>query len=245
MEKDIVKKETEAVAKPAYIKESTQGVEDIEVQHILLPRCKVVQGLTKEHTEDNTPLGHFVNNITRVDYGEQIDFICLFAKPGWQLYAEDEKGKRGDLIARKFAGDFLPSMNPEAITDDMKQWKGKTPPRAVETFLFVGIVNGEDLCAISLSSKAATTGKKLNTMLVSRNEAAFAKHYVFTTHKETNDDGTFFVPDVKPNGYLSEKEYAMAEALFMKYSKAKLNPETLKEEPTPPGKKKDKEEQPF
>lgn len=227
---EVIKAESTAVARPAYIKESTQGTEDIEVQHILLPYCKLVQPMTEEHTEKNVPLGHFVNSITGQDYGEKIDFICLFAKPGWQLYEVDEKGKQGKLIARKFASDFLPSINPAAIKDDMKEWNHGKPPVAVETYLFVGVVNGEDLCALYLKSTAAPAGKRLNTMLVMRNEAAFAKHYEFTAHKETNDNGIFFVPDVRANGYLSDVEYFKSEALFNKYSKAKLNPASIKEE---------------
>ena len=238
--KEIAVSESKALAKPSYIKESTQGTEDIEVQHILLPCCKVIQPMSAEHTDSNVSLGNFANNISIVDYGPQIDFICLFAKPGWQLYAVDAQGKQGDLIARKFAGDFIAPMNADAITDDMKQWKGKVPPRAVETYLFVGIVNGEDLCAMYFKGKATTAGKKLNTMLISRPEAAFAKHYTMTSHKETNEKGTFFVPDIKSAGYLTEKEYAMAEALFTKYSKAKLNPDTIKEEAP-----KEEKEHPF
>lgn len=234
---EIAKKKSNVIAIPEHIKESMNGVENIGVSHITLPRCNIVQGLSKAHTEDNVPLGHFVNSITGEDYGESFDFICLVFVPGITKYDKDK-----NLIARKFADNFLRPIDEHLIKDGDTEFHGNEKPAAYETYLYVGFVNGKGPVAFSLKSTALMEGKKLNTMLMEDDRASYAKHYKVKSRKESNDKGTWWVMEFKPDGWLKPEEYTKAEAGFKKITKKETKIEVdLSDKEQPAGKGESKE----
>jgi len=237
---EVVKKEKNDVAIPAHIKNSTNGVESIGVEHIKLPHCNIVQGLSKAHTEDNVPLGHFVNNITGEDYGESFDFVCLTFKPGVAKYDKDR-----NLIARKFADDFLRPIDPHLIKPGDTEFHGKEKPLANEIYLFVGFINKKGPVAISLMNTALSEGKGFNTMLLEDEKAAYAKHYTVKSRKESNDKGTWYVMEFKPNGWLNTDEYTKAEAGFKKITKKETKVEVDLNEDKQKGETKETSDDPF
>ena len=75
-EDKLAKKEsTEFATVPDYLKDENEnlgGELANPSEDMLVPRIKLVQGLTEEHTSLKIPEGHWVNSITKEDYGEEI-----------------------------------------------------------------------------------------------------------------------------------------------------------------------------
>ena len=241
---EIQKADESGLVIPDYIENTDEGTENINAADVVLPRIKISQAMTKEHTEHEVPLGNWTENINAEDYGKEIDFICLFVKKGWMKFKDDDEGS--GIEARKFEGDFLPPINPEKITEADKLWNNKTkePPAATQVYIFLGLINNSEISIISFMSTGIRTAKKFNTMLKKlvkgKKMPAYARHYKLTTVKTSNSKGQiYYTPEVSAGSFLTKEEYSAAKNLFEQFSKKSIQAEVVSKEEEP------KEEVPF
>src|SRR6266498_2511440 len=87
---------------------SSQALAGIKDEEFRLPLLCVVQGLSKAHTEDAVPQGHFVNTLTGEDYGEAVSFVVVYTAKG-RFYSDR---KTGDVYVAQ-STDSVPSNWPD------------------------------------------------------------------------------------------------------------------------------------
>ena len=247
-EDKLAKKEsTELATVPDYLKDENEnlgGELANPSEDMLVPRIKLVQGLTEEHTSLKIPEGHWVNSITKEDYGEEIMFNPLLMVPGHLMF--EGVGREAKLIARKFAGDIIPPLEEHLINDETKSWgKDGTKPKAQKCFCYIGMVNGEAV-TITLSSTAIKVAKNLNTLLHrpakdGKRKPYFAYYVKLGSVQETSDKGVFYLPTAELAGFVPPDVYSFMRLEYEKISLKKFDTNFNNETSEATGKKEEKD----
>ena len=220
----MVKHEGGEIALPKYLEEDggAAGTEALTSDDVLIPRLKLVQGLSGEHTQDGIKEGHFANSITKEDYGDELTFTPLIVVPGYLMF--EGKGRDAKLIARKFTGDIIPPLNEKLLTDDVKAWKTdkKTgeaiKPDAAKCYVYIGFVNGEDLVSWTLSNTAVKVAKQFNSMLKRKSIPAFAYKIKVSSKMDSSESGDYYAPTVTLDGYVDEKTFHRYKLAYERFS---------------------------
>ena len=216
MENKMVKKEQ---VLPDYIKNESIGVENISTQDVLTPRLKLIQASSIERRELNIPEGHFLNSISKEDYGNKVTFIPILTTSGYLIF--EGEGIDAKVIARKFKGDIIPPLNEEMITKEKISWhidaKGNNvKPEAILTYVYIGLVNERDLVSWSLSSSAIKVAKQFNSLLLLKNCPIYAQTFQITSKLTKGSGGEFYIPQISPAGFVEKELYLKLEEQYNK-----------------------------
>lgn len=225
----VVKKENTAVALPDYIENEQKGAESLGAKDVIIPRLKLVQGLSDEHVDSGIAEGNFVNAITKENYGTKINMAVILATKGLIMFEKGKKGKDAKIISRSFAGNMIPPLKPELVLDPKnQQWteeiikdddgvvtgKKPVPPRAITVYQYIVLVNGRDMLSFSLMKTGVKAAKQLNTLLKMKNIPTYSQNFTVESVLTKSDAGPYYGVKIDPAGYVAKELYI---ALAMKY----------------------------
>lgn len=198
----------------------TLGQQQLDAGDLVLPRVKPVQQMSVEAQGGKnaraTP-GDWWNTLTQENLGTELTVVpiltykqrVMFLRQNTRnevndaLVAAGEQPVEGDgLICRSF--DMIHGVGSPGIECEvcpLSQWRGaQTPPLCSETYNVAGLSGTGELIILSFRKSSAKTGKQFFSMLRLTSQAPWTKQYKVTTREVTNDQGTFFVPQVVPDG---------------------------------------------
>lgn len=193
------------------------GQERMDASDFIPPRVKVLQAMSQETTDERGVVGDFYNTLTGENYGKSLRFIPLTTFKNRLLIVRPErrdeinKVLKGAGVKSVIEGDGLqcrsldtvqgvgtPGMQCDACP--LSEWIGKFPPLCSESYNVTAMNELGDLIILSFSKSAAKTGKKLISTMRMRREKPWTTIFEATTRKESNDKGTFAVPEIRVTG---------------------------------------------
>jgi hypothetical protein len=191
----------------------TLGQQHLDAGDLILPRVKVVQAMSQEaqgkKDERKAEPGDFFNTLTGVNYGAELPFIPILPfKQRVLLVRQERRGQIEDALGTELSeGDGLKCRSydmqqgvgePGIACDEcpLSKWDGNKPPLCTETYNVAALDPDGDLIIISMAKSGAKTGKRLFSMLRLASGAPWKKQYKATTTVQSNELGTFYVPDV-------------------------------------------------
>lgn len=125
-----------------------------EASDFVIPGLKLTQSLTREVTNDEVEKGHFINSVTKEDYGTAVDFLVV-AKYKGRFYSDDNNkayvasdGSPQAVVPDNWPDEYAGRPFGD-VEDAEEQWKaavnanehpwGKGPPISTTTN-FIGLV---------------------------------------------------------------------------------------------------------
>lgn len=214
MEKDIVKKEQTAIAKPHA---AGRGFEEkTEREDLILPRATLLQALSPQVIDgvEGCRPGVIVNNITTEPLGEV--FIPIFK---WTEYL---KFNPRDSKAEGFDPAFEPGAlvwktatpTPEQI-EECKFGEEGEKPTAMKVMNFLCYFLGSEMpIVLSFAKTSYKTGKKLISLAQYTGGDMFSKKYKLTAKQAESNGNRYFVFDVGIVGKANKEEFAIAEGWY-------------------------------
>lgn len=193
------------------------GQERMDPGDFIPPRVKVLQQMSQEVIDEVGSFGDFFNTLTRENYGKVLRFIPLTTFKNRLLIVRTErrdeinKVLKGAGVKSVIEGDGLQCRSLDTIEGvgtpgmecaicPLSQWNGKLPPLCSESYNVTAMNELGDLIILSFSKSAAKTGKKLISTMRMRREKPWTSVFEATTRKESNDRGTFAVPEIRVTG---------------------------------------------
>jgi len=160
---------------------------------LIVPRIKLLQSNSTEVTEDGAKIGTYLNNITKDNYGESLQFIPVKFTFGALLITLEDgmKCRSADGITSIFGDKCVQC----PFGEYYKNWRGKIPAKCGETIEAMGLIADTlQPCVVSFRSTSYPAGKKL---LSSAKLMGKLRNYVLGSTIAKNDKGRFFVMDIK------------------------------------------------
>ena len=180
--------------RPDFIPESSQGLEHITKDDIVLPRLALAQGLSPQVQAvdpafiKGLSVGQMFNDLTNEIYGVgPLEFhVVHAAPPRWVEFNPREEG--GGV--KDFEVPFGDPRTQFTSADDGTRVK----PVATQFYDFVIVLwPSREMLALSFKSSGLKQGKKLNFLMSQRRTARSAGRYTICSMSETNAKGTFAV----------------------------------------------------
>lgn len=194
------------------------GQTALDAGDLVLPRVKVVQQMSDEAQRGKQARanpGEFWNTLTGENLGDHLKFVPVqvfkqrvmlvrgerikavneqLAKGGLGPVPEGSKG----LICRSF--DMYQGRGyPGILCNDcpLSKWgENNTPPLCSETYNVASLTEQGELIILSFVRSSAKVGKRVFSMLRMKPGVPWDKVYLASTRAESNDKGTFYVPEV-------------------------------------------------
>jgi len=210
---------------PDYLKreETGRGLENVDKTDLVLPRIKLLQPLSPEVTgeEKKGEAGHLFNTLTMQDYGASLIFIPVthFKSRIHWLPREDGGGilcSAQDGLHQTTSGDVGIGL----CTDcELAKWHNDAENKAPECTIYYNfaiIVEGETTpVALSMERTKIKAAKKLLSLASLAGKLdMFGKKYKITTVKEKNKKGVWYNYAIEPVGYVTAKEFKIAETTY-------------------------------
>ena len=189
-------------------------------EDLIMPRAKLLQALSPEIQDGGEGLsqGNIINSITQEKLPEE--FIPIFA---FKNYARFNPRKKEDP---NFNSEFAPgeliwkSSDPEDFrvqAETVFGPNGETPLAVTFLNFFSYFPGANTPLVVSFSKTSYKAGKQLLSMAKWAGGDMFSRKYKLTTHKESNDSGTYFVLRVAVLGENTEHS-ATCEKLWTDFS---------------------------
>lgn len=219
--KEVAKVEDKAVA----IQSAGEGMENISNEDILIPRVKVVYGLSKEMKDPELrktlQQGMIINTNTKEEIKNPIFTVLHFFKTyaKFNPMSPQAPGFNKDLAPG--ATEFVCfNRNDVRINPAHLEWTDNNPPIVTEMRSFLVLFDGDDLpCVLSFYRSSARTGKELATEIFVPGQPAWNKKFKLYTEEKT-DKGVYYVLHVKSVGKATEEEKAKAKQMHAMFSKS-------------------------
>lgn len=218
-----------------------RGFEDEQEGDLIMPRAKMLQGLSPELNDDNLAdlnlkPGMLLNSLTYEVLPEF--FIPIFKFNSKVLWIPREVG--GGMACRALDGlsgtvadntkfgrynkekkefyDIQKVENGQVIQCkdcQWSKWDGDVPPVCTASMNFLSLYDGCEFPLVnSFVNTSFKSGKKLYSLCKMRPGDMFAFKYRIKPTRKTNEKGTFFVAEIYPGGRSNEVEYKFAEQLY-------------------------------
>lgn len=205
------REESFITSRPSYIEASdTRGAEHIGKDDIQMPRLGLAQAQSPQLLEgdpkyiDGVKIGELFNNLTDVNYGKgplQFSVVRADAPRGIEFTPLEEGGGIKDFNV--------------PLDDPRMQWDGDAKPIATKFYDFVLMLwPTRELIALSLKSSGLKVARALNAYIKLRNAPVFAGKYELSTTMAKGPAGSYATHVVKNAGWISEKEFTMANDVF-------------------------------
>lgn len=203
------------------------AVDDRDLQ---LPLIQITQQMSRSVTDGKVSSGHFFNNVSGKDYGNELEFIPAVYQKGRFYVHNRDKDDEQTFVAN---GPVAPSTWPEQyagrafadIEDAEEQWRervdageiewGKGPP-IVTTHNFVGLAVG-DLDAparISFSRTSAPAAKKIMSVVRWSRKPPYNSVFKLTLDERSVRNKPFFVAQAAQDRDSSDEERTAANGVF-------------------------------
>lgn len=171
---------------------------------IILPRMKLLQGLSAEVSDGVGNPGQYANNMTGQAYGSAVNVAVIKVTPQ-QLYMVQGVGLQ--CRAQAEPGQRMHGTGDPGIWCDqcsLKQWQDSTPPVCSEAYQYLVLPvddEGKPIeaypAALTMMSTGLKEAKRWNTMLKMAGQLPpWVASYKLSAEQLRNDKGTFYVPHV-------------------------------------------------
>jgi hypothetical protein len=240
MRKNLTKKAECAVQENTLSNGPQRGLEEgANREDMIIPRAKILQPTSPEitGTDRNTSFhtGEIINSLTKDILPET--FIPIFKFTHWVRFnarKRDEKGWNPDYGPGKMIWKTNDPDDPRVETEG--QWGrfedniwvvdpvNGGPPLATKFMNFFSMFPGCPMPVIvSFCKTSYPAGKTLLSLCAFSGGDIFKRKYKLKTIMKENDQGTFFVYHVEPDGMASEQEFKQSEQWYEQFSGVKDN----------------------
>lgn len=231
---EVARKTTSiAAAVPDYLKTNDMGVDNIKSSDMVIPRLKIVQGLSRVKDEnDALKEGEFYHTLTKESMGNSVIFYVLFFWPSLIWFSEDQKflgSEHNDGSQLVRIGDIN--------FDDMA-----VRSKALGAFNYMiclskDITSGTlpEILIYSATSAAQRPARNLNGKLkynAQKQVPIWGQKIKMTTLKKQFPRGSAYMPQFQFGSFASEGEAAVLKELYNMAKMLFTSKETHQEEPT-------------
>lgn len=226
---------------PAERMQSKKGVRKLDREDQMIPRLKLMQGLSPEVQDGVAKYGDLVNSLTKENYGKAINFAPI----NWwksRIYWRERK-EGGGIVCRSFNA-VNGTVYGNCAACKFKDWEVKDgeqkPSPCVALFNVLGaIVKKEGMPELIVASFLKTSfkqGKQFINLLNYKNTDLFNFQYSLFAENVSNDMGTFNILKYKDlNQPTPEDVYKACASFFDMYAdidNLKVDDAALKEDDT-------------
>jgi len=200
-----------------------RGFEDgYDNEDLIIPRAKLLQGLSPEVVNDGLRVGTVINSLTKETLPET--FIPIFVFKNYIRFNPKDKSNNG------YNPDFEPGAiiwrsndaRDERVITETKFGENGEKPLATSFLNFFSYFPGVPMpIIVSFSKTSYKTGKNLLSLAKFTRGDMFSRVYRLDTEKKINDSNTYFILKVAPSGMATKEDYAVAESWWNDYSMKK------------------------
>lgn len=204
---DTTDESLDLTSAPDFAEKSTDGMEHLTKDDILMPRIGLAQQMSPELVEgdakyiDGLKIGNLFNTVTKQIYGNTLLFTVIRMDP--PRYVE--------FIPRE-AGGGIKDPNVPA-NDPRTQWGANgEKPLATKFYDFLVMLQpSREIVALSFKSTGIKAARQLNGLVAARNRVMFAGVFKIVTKMTQNTKGRFAIYEMGNAGWIIDKriyEYA-------------------------------------
>lgn len=214
-----------------------RGIKKIDKEDQMIPRIKIMQGLSPEVQDGIATYGDLVNSLTKEVYGKETIVVPI---DWWvaRIYWKDRK-EGGGIMCRAFDG-IQGTVNGACVSCPHKEWttgeNGKQIPSAcVKIFnVLCSIVKEKpELIVASFLKTSFKAGKEWINVMNYKNVDLFNYQYKLYTESITNDLGTFNILKYKDlNEVAPDAVYKACESFYNQYADKPIKVDEVEEEGT-------------
>jgi len=199
-----------------------RGFEDeVDQSDLIIPRAKLIQPTSDEmHNPDNVTLrgGMIINSLTKEEISKV--FVPIFYYKEYLRFNPRKKSDRG------FLPEFAPGAliwrtrdgNDPRVFAECQFGPGGETPIAITTLNFFSLFKDSAMPLIlSFGKTSYKAGKNLLSLAKLRGGAMFSRQYKLSILPMTNDQGSYFVLKVDPNGDCDAEMFKMGESYFNQF----------------------------
>lgn len=216
---------------PAYLKReagtAALGMENMERADMTLPRLSLCQSMSPQRKRsdakyiDGLAEGEFFNTITLANYGNGVKVVPLHFFKTRLLFKDMDEG--GGVLCRSDDNQFGVGTPGGACQTCPLAAFGKDgdTPSCTQLYNYAvlvvendGSVHPESLAVLSLKSTGIKFGRDWNALMRLRNTDIFAGVYELTGIEQKKDAYSWYVPTIKPAGWVSEDSYNAAKMCY-------------------------------
>lgn len=222
MAKKLVKKENSLPA--TQTSQKNRGIQDYEKEDQMIPRLKIMQGLSPEIKEGIAKDGDLVNSLTKENYGNAIKIVPVLCNKS-RIYWQDRDKGGGILCAAQ--DNKIGTEHGACNVCEFRNWEKDADnksiaPKCVAILNTVALIVKDDapeLIAVSFLKTSYNTGKNLLNVLAYKPADIFTYVYDIYAVAETNDLGTYNILKYRDtNTKAPEELYKRAEKLFLTFT---------------------------
>lgn len=218
--------------RPAWLKDTDRGSENVTTEDLVIPRLEVVQGLSPVINDDKpefiegAKVGDIFNNVTREIYDQPVLFVPVVYRKDYLVWKDRTKGGgfRGsypDMPTAQAAMDALDDADDCTIIDTPQQFGLIIKPNGTT-----------EQIVISMPRTKAKVSRRFNSIIRMHGGDRFGRAYKFTTVQDKNPKGEFKNLAVADAGYVNETVYRAAEQLYEDVRKGRVQASQKFEEDT-------------
>ncbi|NOY61009.1 MAG: hypothetical protein GXO75_19030 [Calditrichaeota bacterium] len=222
--KAVEKKQDQAITK---LTEPIPGLEDFGQEDLIVPRLKVLQGLSAEVADGIAPMGSIVNSLTKdvvakvKDKKAEIEVIPIKYGKYRLRFAARELG--GQILCRSNdakTGEGDPGG--DCATCPFAKWgKDETGKnKAPECTLILNVlamVRGYDFpipIAVPFARTSMPAGRQFANLMFMRQRPVWEFAYKLATKFENKKQGQYYIWEVKPAGESTKQEQEQARGFY-------------------------------
>lgn len=191
--------------------------EGINPNEITIPRATLLQGLSPDVNKDPKKFyaGLLINSITKETLTP--NFVPIIKWTNWVRF--NPRNNQDPNFLKDFKpGELIwSSTDPEdpRVKEETKFGPNGEPPAATTFMNFLCYFEGFTLpLVLSFSRTGYKAGKNFFTMAMGFGGALYSRKYQLKSVSDTNDKGTYYVPEVTPIGPCSADEVEIGKVLY-------------------------------
>jgi len=222
-----VASQTALAERPSYLGEESRGSEEVTIQDITIPRLSMVQDLSPQRKKNNAEYiegceeGMTFNTVTNELYADPVIFVPVYFRLEWLVWKHRDAGgglqgvcaTQDEAVAlvagHPLAGQVTEKQEPVLEVQDTAQHFGllldpNSPaedPRATEI-------------VVSMSKSQLKPSRQLNSQVRIAGGDRFERYYRLSAVQVDGARGEYYNWKVEQLGFVAEKVFAQAEALY-------------------------------
>lgn len=224
--------------RPEYLEtkgKSREGLEDIKREDLILPRLSICQSMSPQRKKSD-PLfikeleeGDFFNSVTEQIYGAgMLRVIPLLFRKSRLYFKKMEEG--GGLLCQSMNGINGGRLNPESCDLCLKSHWGDDGEKPECTLLYnfpSVLLPAFELIVVSMKVTSLKTARQWLTLWRIKDRDARAGVYELRAVETKNNFGTFYIFNVKPARWASEKEFDVASQIYHSIADRQIQPSKI------------------
>ena len=222
-----VASQTALADRPSYMGEESRGSEEVTIQDITIPRLSMVQDLSPQRKKNNAEYiegceeGMTFNTVTNELYADPVIFVPVYFRLEWLVWKHrDAGGGLQGVCANQEEAVALVAAHPLA---GQTTEKGEPVLEIQDTAQHFGLLldpnsPAEDPRAteivVSMSKSQLKPSRQLNSQVRIAGGDRFERYYRLSAVQVDGARGEYYNWKVEQLGFVAEKVFAQAEALY-------------------------------